>query len=72
MSSKEQYLLVEGICSHCGEPVGTTAKDLAYRHGFKRHKMKMSGGKKQFSQEDGKRCPGSGKLVTYRRVPDEY
>ena len=71
--SKEKYLRVAGVCPHCGTDVGTTEDDKAYRHGFRRHKLKMTGGRKQFSQEDGRPCPGSGQKVMYRRVEDnEY
>ena len=45
--------------------VSTTKNDLAYRHGFKRYKIKRSNN--SFSQEDDKACAGSGKEVVYKR-----
>lgn len=68
MSEKPRKLLVISVCSECGRPVGATKNDIAYRHGFNRHKVAMTGiANKQFSQEDGKRCKGSGKPVVYKR-----
>jgi len=64
---KSKKLKVISVCSICGEPVATTAKDNAYRHGFNRHKVAMNCPFKKFSQEDGKPCNGSGKPVVYKR-----
>ena len=58
-------LKVISVCSICGEPVNVNKDDIAYRHGFKRHKKRRI--KHTFSQEDGKPCDGSGKEVVYKR-----
>jgi len=65
---KSKKIRVVSVCSECGEQVAATNKDNAYRHGFNRHKLAMSGVKnKQFSQEDGSPCKGSGQPVVYQR-----
>lgn len=65
---KSKRLKVITVCSECGEPVAATKKDNAYRHGFNRHKLSIKGVRnKQFSQEDGKSCKGSGQPVIYKR-----
>ncbi len=66
MSAKPRTLLVISVCSECGEPVGATKDDIAYRHGFKRYVMATSTSSKR-SQEDGKKCRGSGEPVVYKR-----
>ncbi len=74
MSTNPRTLLVISVCSECGEPVGATKNDIAYRHGFKRFKKRLYklnrvhvATSTNFSQEDGKRCEGSGKPVVYKR-----
>ena len=63
---KPRTLKVISVCSVCGEPVCTTSKDKAYRHGFNRYVMKNPG-YEQTSQEDGRPCSGSGQPVVYKR-----
>ena len=74
---KPRKLKVISVCSKCGEPVCATKNDNAYRHGFPRFKKKRSRAirrqsfisfSKEFSQEDGIACDGSGKPVVYRRA----
>ncbi len=65
-----RILKVISVCSECNLIVGATKYDLAYRHGFKRYKTPMNSiqcPNMQFSQEDGKRCEGSGKPVIFKR-----
>jgi len=65
---KSKKLKVISMCSVCGEPVAARDDDTAYRHGFNRHKLAMSGVQnRKFSQEDGAACKGSGKAVIYKR-----
>ncbi len=71
---RSKKLKVISVCSECGEQVAATTKDNAYRHGFNRHRLAMSGMKPgknlaimQFSQEDGQPCKGSGQPVVYKR-----
>lgn len=60
-------LKVISVCLKCGEIVGATKHDLAYRHGFRRYKTAMISDKRRHSQEDGKPCDGSGKPVIFKR-----
>jgi hypothetical protein len=60
------------VCQDCGKPVGTTKKDKAVRHGFKRHKTAMISDTRHHSQEDGKPCSGSGKEVVYKKANMGY
>ena len=66
MSTNPKTLLVISLCPECGEPVGATKNHTAYRHGFNRHVVAISTSGKR-SQEDGKRCKGSGQPVVYKR-----
>lgn len=66
MNAKPRTLMVISVCSECGKPVGATKNDFAYRHGFNRYIMATTTRGKR-SQEDGKRCKGSGKLVVFKR-----
>lgn len=59
-------LKVISVCSKCGETVGATKDDFAYRHGFNRYVMATISNNKR-SQEDGKKCEGSGKPVVFKR-----
>ena len=57
------------ICSVCGKPVNTVGNDKASRHGFRRSKMTLKSSiDRQFSQEDGIPCGGSGKEVLYKKA----
>lgn len=71
MAVKAKQMFVIGVCPVCGKDVGTTDKDMAYRHGFDRFKTKIVKGERKFSQEDGRCCPGSGQIVMYRRFKDK-
>ncbi len=70
---KPRTLKVISICSVCKEPVGTTAKDTAVRHGFKRYRKRRVNASSHtlvedsFSQEDDVACMGSGVPVLYKR-----
>ena len=71
---RSKKIKVVSVCSECGEQVAATTKDNAYRHGYSRHRLAMSGMKpgknlviRQFSQEDGKACDGSGQPVVYKK-----
>ena len=65
---KSKKLKVISVCSICGEPVCSTAKDNAYRHGFNRHRLvSVKKTNTQVLQEDGKSCAGSGQPVVYKR-----
>lgn len=67
---KSKKLKVISVCSKCGEPVASTTKDKAFRHGYKRYRIQMNQAPntfKRFSQEDGGACKGSGKTVVYKR-----
>ena len=64
---KSKQIKVVSVCSVCGEPVASTKKDNAYRHGFNRHRVIMSKKKRYYSQEDGKPCAGSGQPVIYKK-----
>lgn len=66
MNAKPKTLKVISVCSECGKPVGATKNDIAYRHGFNRYVMAITAIGKR-SQEDGKKCDGSGKPVVYKR-----
>lgn len=68
---KPKTLKVVSVCSVCGEPVCTTIKDKAFRHGYKRYRKQMkkvNNSFTKFSQEDDKPCAGSGQEVVYKRV----
>ena len=65
-------LKVISVCSVCGEPVGATKHDKAYRHGFDRYRKRKIdpngiGTFDSYSQEDNKPCKGTGVEVVYKR-----
>lgn len=62
---KTRRMTMIPTCSHCGQEVAETTKGNAYRHGFNRYKKVTMAGPKQFSQEDGRACEGSGEAVKY-------
>jgi len=71
---KSKKIRVVSVCTECGQEVAATSKDNAFRHGFNRYKIASPGLKpgktlevRQFSQEDGSPCKGSGKPVVYQR-----
>ncbi len=65
---KPRTLKVISICSVCKEPVGTTVKDTAVRHGFKRYRKRRNASSDTvYSQEDDVACMGSGLAVFYKR-----
>ncbi len=66
------YIRTISHCKECGEPVSVTTKGTAYRHGLKRFRKEMSKKRgKQWSQEDGQACAGSGKPVKYKKAKDQ-